>query len=197
MGDSLVVSNYYNERTTLVKTVRERFVNGRVTIIAEQYLNEDSKVQTLHYNELDSLDRIVFGANDSVTEISYEQGKRSRMSYLRGGELHRYSEYRYYMDDGKLYRISDFNSEDSLRSYRQFDYFSTGQHRVSYFTSDHHLLGRRVFSAPNGLLTSVEFRNANGTVTERTDYVYDADFNLLEKSERIADQTFKIVFLYY
>jgi len=196
-GDSVAISDYFNTSSKLIKTIREHFENERIIVISEQYPNETSRVQTWHYNELDSLDRVVFGANDSVVRIEYEQGKRKREEYFHESELDRYFEYRYYQDDGKLYRIYDYTANDLLLSYRQFDFFSTGQNRISYFTSEHKLTGRRVFNSQNGLVASVEFTDTTGTVTERADYLYDAAFNLIEKTERRGDQTYKSVFLYY
>ncbi|MCF8461036.1 MAG: hypothetical protein K9G46_09940 [Flavobacteriales bacterium] len=196
-GDSLLISDYYNQNLRLIKTIRHQSENGQTIVISEQYPNEDSRIQTWHYNEIDSLEQIVFGANDSVVQIDYEQGKRYREAYLRGAELNRYFEYRYYQDDGKLYRIYAYTSTDSLLSYSQFDYFSTGQNRVSYFTSDHKLRGRRVYNSQNGLISSIQFMDTTGTVTERADYIYDAAFNLTEKTERKGELTYKSVFLYY
>ncbi len=196
-GDSLQISDYYNQNLRLIKTIRQQFENGQTIVISEQYPNEDSRIQTWHYNEIDSLEQIVFGANDSVVQIDYLQGKRNREAYLIGTELDRYFEYRYYQDDGKLYRINAYNAMDSLLSYRQFDYFSTGQNRVSFYTSEHKLTGRRVYNSQNGLITSIQFTDTTGTVTERADYIYDAAFNLTEKTERKGDQTYKSVFLYY
>ncbi|MCF8465207.1 MAG: hypothetical protein K9G41_10220 [Flavobacteriales bacterium] len=196
-GDSLQISDYYSESLKLIKTIRQQFEHGRIIVISEQYPNEDSRIQTWHYNETDSLERIVFGPNDSAVHIDYAQEKRHLESYFRGAELDRYFEYRYYQDDGKLYRIYAYNAMDSLLSYRQFDYFSTGQNRVSFYTSEHKLMGRRVYNSQNGVINSVQFTDTTGTVTERTDYLYDATLNLTEKVERKGDQNFKSVFIYY
>lgn len=197
-GDSVLISEIYNQHHRLQKTLKKWSVNGQTTVIAEQYPDENTKVQTWHYNELDSLSAIVFGANDSSIQISYENGRRKTESYLIGGSLNRYFSYRYFQDDGNLYRIYRYNSQDSLLSYRSFEYFSTGQTRVSYFTSNHELIGRRVFRfSQSGLISSMEFTNAEGVVTERSDYLYDASFNLVEKTETLPSGTYKSVILYY
>lgn len=197
-GDSMIVSRSFNQNSALQKTETERFESGRTTVISEQYPDQNSKVQTWHYNGSDSLESIVYGANDSMLQIVYEAGKRKRESYLNAGELNRYLEYRYFQDDGKLYRIYLYDSKDVLLSYRSFEYFNTGHHRVSYFSGDHTLLGRRVYRfSQSGLISSVEFTDSSGTVTEREDYIYDAHLNLSEMTGTRPGQTYKSVFLYY
>jgi hypothetical protein len=196
-GDSVATSDFYNQNSKLVKTITERFENGQIRVIAEQFPNEASRIQTFHYNEVDSLSRVVYGANDSVLEITYENGKRLQEAYFHGGELTRYFQYRYFLDDGNLYRIYAYDKDSVQVSYRSFEYFSTGQNRISSFTADHKLIGREVYSSQNGLLTFVQFTDSTGTVTERADYIYDAAFNLTEKTEIKAEQTYKSIFLYY
>lgn len=197
-GDSLLIIEAYDQQHRLQKTVKEWFVNGSTSVIAEQYPDENTKVQTWHYNELDSLEAIVFGANDSSMHIIYENGKRKTESYIHGDSLVRYFTYRYFQDDGNLYRIYMYNAQDSLLSYRSFEYFSTGQNRVSYFTASNELVGRKVFRfSQNGLISSIEFTNDEGAVTERSDYIYDASFNLIEKTQSVPSGTYKSVFLYY
>jgi hypothetical protein len=196
-GDSLKVSDYYDQNSKLTKTIREQFENGRTIVISEQYPTENSRIQTWHYNELDSLELIVFGANDSIVRIDYELGRRKHEAYFNGTELDRYFEYRYYQDDGKLYRINAYNGNDSLLSYRQFEYFSTGQNRITYYTPEHNITGRRLFRTQNGLITSIEFTDRSGVVTEQTDYIYDASSNLIEKTEQLGEMTYKSIFLYY
>ncbi|MFT6211728.1 MAG: antitoxin component YwqK of YwqJK toxin-antitoxin module [Bacteroidia bacterium] len=196
-GDSVAISDFYNPNSKLVKTITERFENGQIRVVSEQFPNEASRVRTLHYNEIDSLWRVVYGANDSVLEITYENGKRLQDAYFHNGELKRYFLYRYFLDDGKLYRIYAYGADRVQLSYRNFDYFSTGQTRISSFTVDHKLIGREVYNSQNDLLTFVQFTDSTGTVTERADYIYDAAFNLTEKTEIKAEQTYKSIFLYY
>jgi len=137
---------------------------------------------------------VVYGANDSVLEITYENGKRLQEAYFHGGELNRFFVYRYYFDDGNLYRIYAYDKDSVQVSYRNFEYFSTGQTRISSFTVDHKLIGREVYNSQNGLLTFVQFTDSTGTVTERADYIYDAALNLTERTELRAEQTYKSVF---
>lgn len=196
-GDTLAISDFYDQHSKLIKTRTEQFEDGQTKVISEQYPNGPSRIQTWHYNAMDSLWRIVFGANDSVLTISYENGKRLREAYFHAGELNRYFDHRYYQDDGKLYRIYAYNKDSVQLSYRNFDYFSTGQKRVSHFTTKHKLIGRRVYRTENGLLRSIQFTDSTGTVTERADYTYDATFNLTEKTAMKAGLTYKSVFLYY
>jgi len=196
-GDSLVISDYYDSNSKPIKTIRSYFENGRTKIISEQYPNQDSRIQTWHYTNFDSLETIVYGANDSVLEITYANGKRLTETYFHAGVLNRSFQYRYFLDDGKLYRIYAMGADSVQLSYRNFEYFSTGQNRVSHFTADHKLIGRRVFDSLNGLIKSVEFTDSTGTIAERADYIYDSAFNLIEKTELNSNQTYKSVFLYY
>lgn len=197
-GDSLIISTIYNTDHRLEKTVVERLENGRTYSIAEQFPNSETHVQTWHYDEMDSLFSIVYGANDSSMQLTFENGKRKFQRYFHGSELNRYFEYRYYQDDGTLYRIYSYSTADSLLGYRSFDYFQiTGQFRASFYTSDNRLIGRKVFNSQNGLITSSEFTDSTGTVTERSDYIYDASLRLIEKQEMRRNGTLKSVFLYY
>lgn len=196
-GDSLAVSDFYNEHSRLVKTVTERFENGQTKVIVEQFPKEPSRVQTWHYNAIDSLWKVVFGANDSVLEVVYEDGKRLREAYFHAGELNRFFDYRYYQDDEKLYRVYVYGKDSVLQSYRHYEYYSTGQNRISYFTASNILIGRRVYRSENGLLNSIQFTDSTGIITQRADYVYDSSFNLIERTERQGNQTYKSVFLYY
>ncbi len=197
-GDSLLVSSIYNNSHRLQKTTKQWYLNNRISVIAEQYPDQETRVQTWHYNDLDSLSAIVHGANDSSLVVNYENGKRQRESYWVDDSLIFYFEYRYFQDDGKLYRIYRYVGNDSLTGYRNFEYFSTGQNRVSYYTAANELIGRRVFRfSQNGLINSMEFTAADGTVTERTEYFYDAAGNLTEKTELRSGTLQKSIYLYH
>lgn len=197
-GDSLMTSNSYNQASNLEKTVTEQFDDGRISIISEKFPDKESRVQTWHYNEMDSLWLIVYGANDSSLEISYENGKRLREVYSHQGVMKRYNEYRYFTDDGQLYRIYNFGGDGALLRYRSFEYFhSTGQTRVSYYSAENDLVGKRVYNSQNGLITSIVFSDNSGTVTERSDYIYDASLHLVEKTEMKGIDTYKSVFIYH
>ena len=157
-----------------------------------------SQVQSWHYNAFDSLESKVFGANDSSIQISYEGSKRSEQRFFHDGELNRYLVYRYYQDDGELYRISMYDGNDSLVRYWNFDYFSSGHKRVSYYRSNHSFIGRSVFSFSQlGLITSREFTNPEGQITSGENYIYDVAGKLIEESSFNLDQTTKTIYLYY
>ena len=197
-ADSLRRESYFDEDVRLRKTVTYRYENGRISSIAEQFPNQATRVQTWHYNEMDSLWQVVYGSNDSIIQITYVDGKRKEQRFFHNGQLNRSLEYRYFQDDGKLYRVSYFNDNDSLLSYRNHEYFSTGQQRVSHYTSDHALIGRRVYRFSQlGLITSNEFTNSEGVVTYREDYIYDIAGKLVESNKTDRGQTSKNVYLYY
>lgn len=196
-ADTLKIADFFDDGLTLRKTRIERFVNGQTVSITEQFPGTTTRVQTWHYNEMDSLWIIVHGANDSTLEISYDNGKRISERYMSNGELNRSTQYRYYQDDGKLYRRYFYDSADSLIRYETYEYFSSGQRRISFHHADHEPIGRRVFTFSGaGLLISTEFTDADGSVTEREDYTYSMD-KLLERTGIRAGTTTKSVFLYY
>jgi len=165
-SDTITVATFFDASSIEQKSVERRYENRMLHVIVESYLNGETNVRSLHYNDMDSLSAIVYGANDSSLQVTYENGKRLHEMHVTDGQMIGYSVYRYYQDDGRLYRISTYNSTDSLLSYRQFDYFDTGQQRTSFFTSNHQLQGRRVFRFSQlGLITSTVFTNNEGTET--------------------------------
>lgn len=199
-GDSLQVSRIFDANSELAKTVIERFAEGRKTVITEQFPDGPSRVQSWNYNEMDSLSLIVYGANDSSLQITYAEGKRLRETVLIDDVIVRYREFRYYQDDGMLYRISEFDGNDSLTFYSNYNYYNSNGNaftRVSRNTSENELVGRRLFTFSQlGLINSMEFRLANGTVVERMDYIYDGAGKLNEKLGQQYGNTSKSVYLY-
>lgn len=200
-GDSVFIASIFNQNSMLVKTELHRFENGLLTVISEQFPSQDSRVKTLHYNEIDSLSLIVYGANDSVLEISYDNGSRYRETMIQNETVMHYAEYRYYQDDGILYRISEYDGNDSLLRYRNFDYFSSNEsiyYRVAIYSSTFELLGRKRFSfSTKGLINSMELRLPNGELAESKNYIYDATGNLIEELGMQSGNTSKSVYLYY
>ena len=193
-----IVSNLYDKNSNLIKTIVEHFDNGRTSVIAEQYPDRESVVQSWHYGENDSLSSIYFGVIDSVYKFSFEEGKRVKQEYFVAGGLDRWTALRYYQDDGKLYRKSFYDSTDNLLRYENYEYFSTGQNRVTYYTANHEVLARKVISfSALGLITSSETTNAEGVVTAGENYIYDMAGKLTEQSSFKFDQTLKSVYLYY
>jgi hypothetical protein len=199
-GDS-VVSNIFNRNSILEKTIIERYDDERIISVTNQFPEEESVVASYHYNELDSLFLIVYGTNDSSVQISYLDGKRSRESRVVDDEVVGYKDFRYFQDDGQLYRISLYNGSDSLLNYRNFDYFNTNgieRYRATEFTAEHQLIGRRLYTfSQNGLISSMEFRLEDGTVAERKDYIYDGAGKLIEETGRFYSSSSKSVYLYH
>lgn len=194
--DTATIAHFYNADNRLIKTVSTQLKDGQTRIQTEQYPQQNSRVQTWHYNQQDSLWKIVHGATDSTVEITYQNGKRWREAYYHAEHLHRYFEYRYFVDDGKLYRIYAYGADSTLLSYRSFDYFSTGQNRVSYYTAQHQLIGRRVYHAPGGQLQSITFTDSAGTPTEQSVFIYNNSAQLLEKTVQKNGNQTKSVFFY-
>lgn len=199
-GDSALVSEIYGQQSALLKTVREQFVDGKTSVITEQFPEEVSRVQSWHYNEMDSLSMIVYGANDSSLLITYDEGKRYRETMIVDDVAIRFSQYRYYQDDGLLYRITEYNGNDSVLSYRNFDYFNGNDgtfYRATFYTAEHELIGRRRYSfSQNGLISSMEFRLADGTLAESKEYIYDSAGKLTEEHGQQYGNTSKSVYLY-
>jgi hypothetical protein len=200
LGDS-VVSSLYDQHSILQKTIIERFEDGRIISVTSQYPDQGSVVGTYHYNEMDSLFLIVYGANDSSLQISYVDGKRFRETRLIEEVMVGYIEYRYFQDDGKLYRKSLFDANDSLINYRNFDYFNTNgieRYRATEYSAEHELIGRRLFTfSQNGLISSMEYKLADGTVAETMGYLYDSAGKLTEQSGTSYSNTSKSVYLYH
>jgi hypothetical protein len=200
LGDSLNVSRIFNANSELTKTVLERFAEGKKTVITEQFPDGPSRVQSWNYNEMDSLSLIVYGANDSVLQITYAEGKRFRETALIDNVIIRYRQFRYYQDDGMLYRISEFDGNDSLTFYSNYNYFSSNGNtftRVSRYTSGNELVGRRLFTFSQlGLISSMEFRLADGTVAESKEYIYDGAGKLIEEYGQFYGNSSKSVYLY-
>jgi hypothetical protein len=196
--DILTTENIYDQHSNLIKTIIEHFEDGKTVIIAEQYPDKESIVQSWHYGDNDSIRQIYFGGIDSLIEYAYENEKRLRDEYFHDGELDRWTSYRYYQDDGKLYRKTFYNAEDSLLRYENYQYFSNGQNRVTYYTPSHQITGRRVVRFSQlGLITSNEFTNADGVVTQNENYIYDVAGKLVERHALNFDQSAKSVYLYY
>lgn len=199
-GDSVVFSNVYSTSSELQETIIRRYKNGQLSVITEQFPGMDSRVETRHYNEMDSLVLVVYGANDSSQVFTYDKGKRFRQIRIAGKDTIGYSQYRYYQDDGMLYRITVYDGNDSLLSYRDFDYLSGNDgtfYRATYYTSEHELIGRRRFSfSQNGLISSMEYRLADGTLAESKEYIYDSAERLTEESGQQYGNTSKSVYLY-
>lgn len=200
LGDS-VVSNFLNRNSSLEKTVIERFNNNQIISVTNQFPDQASVVGTYHYNELDSLFLIVYGANDSSLQISYENGKRLREVKVVGSDTVGSKEYRYFQDDGALYRISEFDGSGTLTAYRNFDYFNTNgteRYRTSEYTPDHQLIGRKVYTFSQlGLISSMEFKLTDNTIAESMEYIYDGAGKLIEKNGERLGITSKSVYLYY
>lgn len=199
-GDSVLVLEIYDQQSVLEKTVREQFVNGKTTVITEQFPGEVSRVQSLHYNEFDSLSLIVYGANDSSLIITYQEGKRYRETMMADDLPVRYTQYRYYQDDGMLYRITEYDGNDSILSYRNFDYFNGNDgtfYRATLYTSAHELIGRKRYGfSQSGLISSMEFRLVDGTLAESMEYIYDSAQMLTEVHGQRFANTSKSVYLY-
>lgn len=196
--ENSITENIYDHHSNLIKTIVEHFEDGKTVIIAEQYPDKESLVQSWHYNEIDSIHQIYFGGIDSLIEFTYENGKRLKDEYFHNGELDRWTSYRYYQDDGKLYRRSFYNAEDSLLRYENYQYFSTGLYRITYYTPSHQVTGRRVVGFSQlGLITSNEFTNALGVVTQNENYIYDVAGKLIERNGFNHSHSTKSVYLYY
>lgn len=200
-GDSLLVSTIYNENSGVEKTIREQFDNGQLIAVTEQFPDRNSRVETWHYNEFDSLSLIIYGANDSVLHISYEDGKRFRESLLVNDAVAYYKEYRYFEDDGMLYRVSDYDADDSLLGYRNYDYFSGNEgsfYRTTHYTGNYELIGRTRYGFTQlGLISSMEFRLADGTLAASKTYIYDAAGKLIEEKGQRFNNSSKSVYLYH
>lgn len=200
-GDTLVISEIYDTDSRLQKTVVQRLANNQTVAITEQFPAAESRVKTFHYNEIDSLFLVVYGANDSSLVINYENGKRKIEDMVIDSEVMARKEYRYFQDDGELYRISFYLGTDSLLSYQNYDYFTSNgmnQYRVSVYNPDFSLVGRRLFSfTQDGLIKTMEFRLADNQISATDNYIYDGSGMLQELQSQRNGATSKTVYVYH
>lgn len=189
-GDSLVETDHYNARSEWVATRTEQIRNGRTEVVTQRQANGPTIVSTYHYNEHDSLAAIFHGSVDSTVRYEYGPFGKTLEQIFHQETLVRQRSFRYYEDNGELYRIYELNPSDSVLRYRHFEYFSTGQTRISEFTGANELIGRHVrnFSASGQLLWST-FTDSTGTERQRTDITYDDLGRAMEKSVRSIWQT--------
>jgi hypothetical protein len=112
-----------------------------------------------------------------------------------------HKEFRYFQNGGELYRISDYGVDGELLGYRNFDYFNTNgirQYRATVFTPDHQLVGRRLFTFSQlGLISSMEYKLADGTLAGSKNYIYDSAGKLTEVHGWVYGNTTKSVYLYF
>lgn len=199
-GDTTVIQDFYSPNSRLQKSVVERFVNARLVALTEQFPEEESRVQTFHYNDFDSLFLVVYGANDSSLVISYENVKRKTEDLMINAEVIRRKEYRYFQDGGDLYRVSFYLGTDSLLRYQNYDYFSgngVNQYRESVYNPDFSLIGRRLYTfTQSGLIKSMEFRLENGTVAETANYIYSGSGKLEEAHSELNGIPSKSIYVY-
>lgn len=201
MGDSLQVATVRNASSVEVKTIRKQYDGGKLIAVTDQFPNADSRVETWHYNESDSLSFIIYGANDSTLFITYLDGKRHLETTVVNDEVTHYSELRYFEDDGKLYRVSHYNADDSLLGYRNYDYFDGNDgsfYRTTHFNGNFELIGRKRYGfSPLGLINSMEYRLADGSLAQSKEYFYDSAGKLIEEHGLLFGNTSKSVYLYY
>lgn len=196
--DSIVEQYLYDAQTILRKTVIERYEGGQLQTVAERYQNGLNIVSSYHYLSNDSLECIIFGAADSSTCFTYVNGKRFKEEAYHGPDMVRYSEYRYYPQDGRLFRISRFDGNDSLLSYLDYDYFFGGIIRVDHYLGDHTFIGYEVTDMDvAGNVLSVQYADSSGAARWRLDNTYDADGRLTETNEIFPFGSHRSVFIYH
>ena len=196
-GDTIIDRTFFDNDGNLVKSITERYSNGLLQAKVERLENGTTTVGSYHYLSNDSLECIVFGAVDSSHCLSYLKNKRVRLEHFHGESRVRYQEYRYYEDDGRLFRISYFNQDDSPIQYSTYSYYFGGIVRIDYANSSFEPLGYEVlnFSEEKYLETS-QFTDTTGQITNRLDQVYDASNRLSESIEESTFRTSRILFLY-
>jgi len=196
-GDTAIDQTFFDNDGNPVKSITERYSNGLLQAKVERLENGTTTVGSYHYLSNDSLECIVFGAVDSSHCLSYLNNKRVRFEHFHGESRVRYQEYRYYEDDGRLFRISYFNQNDSLIHYRTYDYYFGGIVRINYANSNHVTLGYTVLDfSENHYLESSQFTDTTGQITNRLEQVYDASYRLSESIEESAFGTSRILFMY-
>jgi hypothetical protein len=196
-GDTILDRTFFDNNGNLVKSITERYSNGLLQAKVERLENGTTTVGSYHYLSNDSLECIVFGAADSSQCLSYINGKRVNVEYFHGEFRVRYQEYRYYEDDGRLFRISYFNQDDSLVHYRTYDYYFGGIVRIDYANPNHAHLGFEVLNyLDEQYLETSQFTDTTGRITHRLEHVYDENKRLSESMEESTFGTSRILYLY-
>ncbi len=196
-GDSTVNRTFFDSNDNLVKSSTERYSNGLLQAKVERLENGTTTVGSYHYLSNDSLECIVFGAADSSHCFSYLNYKRVRLEHFHGASLVRYQEYRYYEDDGRLFRISYFNQDDSLIQYSTYSYYFGGIVRIDYANPNYVPLGNAVLKfSEEQYLESSQFTDTTGQITNRLECFYDSNNRLSESKEESTLGSSRILYLY-
>jgi len=183
-GDSAIDISTYDTQAILQKTSTERYDAGQLRTVVERFGSDNRLVRSYNYSNSGLLDCIVFGAVDSSECYTYDaQGRVRLMEWYADTLRLRATEYRYFEDEDRLYRINFYDGSDSLLEYRNHEYFLDGRVRIDHFAGDHSFLGHEVeMRTMDGRLLSSRFTAPDQSITHRTECSYDANGRLIERT---------------
>jgi len=198
-GDTAIDINTYDTQAILQKTSTERYDAGQLRTVVERFGSDNRLVRSYNYLNSGLLDCIVFGAVDSAECYTYDpQGRVTLVQSLADSVKLRATEYRYFEDEDRLYRIIFYDGSDSLLEYRNHEYFLDGRVRIDHFAGDHSFLGHAVeMRAIDGRLLSSRFTAPDQTITHRTECSYDANGRLIERTAARPFGSERSVWMYH
>ncbi len=198
-GDSVIDITTNDTEGRLQKTATERYSGGLIRTVVERFEGGQNLVRSYNYLSNDSLECIVFGAADSSECYGYDaQGRRSSVVMWHGSEKVRSVDYRYFVDQDRLYRLNFYDGNDSLLRYWNHEYFLDGRIRIDVFTGQNSFLGHYVQNwTADGRLLNAQFTAPDQAITERTDLTYDADGRLTERNVSGPFVQSRLVYMYH
>lgn len=183
-GDSAIDISTYDAQANLQKTSTERYEGGQLRTVVERFGSNNRLVRSYNYLNSGLLECIVFGAVDSVECYTYDpEGRMTLVQSLADSVKLRATEYRYFVDEDRLYRIYFYDGNDSLLEYRNHEYFLDGRVRIDHFAGDHRFLGHAVEErTADGRLLSSRFTAPDLVITHRVQCSYDVSGRLTERN---------------
>lgn len=198
-GDSAIDISTYDTQGILKKTATERYEGGLLRTVVERFSSESRVVRSYNYSVTGLLDCIVFGAVDSTQCHTHDtQGRITEVRWQADSLLLRATEYRYFEDEDRLYRVYFRDGNDSITEYRNHTYFLYGRVRIDHFTGQHVFLGHTVEErTPDGRLISSRFMAPDQTLTHLTYCTYDADGRITERGSTHPFGSEQNVYMYH
>lgn len=198
-GDSAIDIEVFNTAGRVVRTVTERYEGGLLRTVVQRSGDGRSVVSSHHYLSNDSLELIVHGGVDSTVCFTYDaEGRRSRIEVHHGPVRVRATEYRYFVDQDRLYRVHFYDGNDSLLRYWNHEYFLDGRVRIDVYTAEHRSVGHYVQDwSADGRLLSSRFTEPDQTISRKLNLTYDAVGRLTERSETGPYLNLRTVYMYH
>lgn len=198
-GDTAIDQSHFDPFHSLRKTETRSYWDGQLRSKVERFADGSRVVRSYNYLPSDSLECIVFGMVDSTVCFDYDGlDRRILETHAIGDVVTRSTEFRYFEDEDRLYRVSFRDANDSITEYRNHIYFFDGTVRIEHFSSNHTFLGHAVENwTTDGRLLQWQFSDTTGVVIETKVWLYDAHGRLVERISQRAFSNSRSLFLYH